>query len=298
MSEGRGVDILRKTLIGVVVLFLISLTQSAQASQIAGVEWYQIQDGKEVRTDFVTPNVPYKVVLTLYSDSAETVHVEVRADLINWFDQVIASKDAVLKPGENRVEIFFVYRHKSWSDDGANPYSGVRGIYVSVSGVSMGVEQRFATRAEVGLTGYYWVALRMYVNGKEYDPDEYAPVESGDTVKMNGYLYRDGRPVPNFKIRWIPLIGSSSYSYTDSRGYFEKTTTAWDWERYDMCGERARYYAIQAIDESGDVVTSWEYTCTCVCPMPAAWVSVESVAGYASVAALVGASLALLARRV
>jgi len=291
-----GMWLKRACLVLIFVTIIQSTAATASAASITKVVWYQIQDGKEVKTNFVTPNIPYKVVLTVYSDSAETVRVAVKADVISWPDQVIASKDVSLRPGENRIELPFVYGHRSWSEDRSKPYGNVRGIYVSVSGISMSVEQRFATQTEVGLSGYYWVALRMYVNGKEYDPDEYAPVESGDTVKMCGFLYKDGEPVPNFKIRWIPLIGSPSYSYTDSRGYFEKITTAWDWERYGLCGERARYYAIQAIDENGNVVTSWEYKCTCVCPMPAAWVSVEEVAGYVSAAAI-ACALVLLARK-
>ena len=78
-------SVMRTTLIAT-VLFLVSLAQLAHASQIVGVEWYQIQDGKEVKTNFVTPNVPYKVVLTVYTDSAKTVRVEVRADVISWPD--------------------------------------------------------------------------------------------------------------------------------------------------------------------------------------------------------------------
>jgi len=294
-----------------ILLALVILPQlTFAAPQLKGIEWYQIQDGEEVKVNFVTPNVPYKVVLDIHSDTQTKAHVEIRADIENWPDVVITTKDVILQPGDNRVEVNFIYYLKSWSENGDNPYRGIRGVFAKVDNLYdvSSVSDRFSTQAEVGLSGYYWVGLRMYVNGVEYDPDDYAPVYGGDTVKMNGKLYKDGSPVAGFKIRWIFVINAeTSYSYTNSAGYFEKVTTAPDWSKHGMCGDKGRYYAIQAIDSNGNIVTSWEYKCTYKCettptptpsPTPQAEVTINDVIGYSAVGGMLAIGLYLLRKYV
>jgi hypothetical protein len=220
------------------------------APQLKSVEWYQIVDGREIKVDFVVPNVQYKAVLTIYSDIQTTTLVEIRVDVINWLDAVIASKYVALKQGNNTVEIPFIFTHDVDSHTGENPYSNIRGIFVRIEGVYdvQSVENRFSSNAEVTVSDYYWVGRKMSVNGKEYYPNDYAPVRAGDVVKLYGYLYKDGNPVSNAKIRWRLPGGDKVDDYTDGRGYFEKNTTVPDYSPY-LCGCKVEYAVVSVPSE-------------------------------------------------
>jgi len=114
---------------------------------------------------------------------------------------------------------------------------------------------------------YYWVGLRMLVNGVEVE--DYAPVYPGDQVVIEGKLYRDGSPVPNAWISMGFIMGSMPYVHTktDSNGYFKFVTTAPDWKAHYLCGEKLRYCHINTEpDTSGYPAASWEFFVTAVCP--------------------------------
>jgi len=260
------------------VFVLALILQPVSAIQ---VEWYQ--ENREV--DFIAPNIRHKAVLTIYSDREEFTTVEIRLDVKNGLDYVIEEAQLLLKPGYNKIEVPFIWLAEPVSEDGTPPFENLRGIFVKVSTAydEPNPDIRLTEQTEIPVSSYYWVGLRMSVNGVIYDPDDYAPVYGGDTVKMWGKLYKDGNPVPNFKIRWIFVIGGQiSYSYTDSNGYFEKTTTAPDWSEHDLCSEKGRYYAIQAIDPDGNIVTGWQYTCTYKCEeqLPAGEIIITGLIGY------------------
>jgi len=248
-------------LLTVICLLMIGV---ANAQSIEKIEWCQ----GDKKVDFVTPNVEYKAIIYVYSDKDIDTTIEVWADIVLSPDYVVAIKPVHLHAGENVVEVPFVFYHTCISENGENPYAGIRGVYIRIPGVYdvSDVSSRFRIQAEIPISSYYWVGLRMKVNGVEYKPDDYAPIYGGDTVEMYGYLYKDGKPVPNFKIRWIFIIGGeTSYTTTDENGYFYKVTVAPDWSKYGLCGEKGRYYAIQAIDSSGAIVTFWEYNCRYMC---------------------------------
>lgn len=114
---------------------------------------------------------------------------------------------------------------------------------------------------------YYWVALRMLVNGKEVE--DYAPVYPGDEVVVEGYLYKDGSPVPGAWISMGFIYGTMPYVHakTNSKGYFKFVTTAPDWRAHYDCGVRMRYcHLFTEPDVTGYPAAVWEFFITAACP--------------------------------
>lgn len=297
------------------MFFIVLATQVVQAQPIE-VKWYQIVDGKEIPVDFITPNVPYKVVIKVYSPDYRVITVEIRADVVNWFDYTIASKTVELKPGENTIVVDFIFKHKSVFDFGEEPYKGIRGIFVKVGGLYdvIDVNERFLSGSEIRLTSYYWVGLRLYVNGVEYYTDEGAPVKEGDKIKIDGYLCKDGEPAPNVKIKIRYWWDEEYYTYTDSKGYFEHSTT------FKPDGLKCPYdhgtlfrLAYIAAFVDGEEVAYAEVDATFTCPetptptptpsptpipeIPKAEVSVIEIVAWASAFAIGGYALVTLLTR-
>lgn len=115
---------------------------------------------------------------------------------------------------------------------------------------------------------YYWVGLRMYVNGVEVDPDTYPPIYPGDTVKICGKLYDSGNPVAGRTINLGYVVSGIPYLHavTNSEGYFEFVFESPDWKEYDLCDERARAFYINALEcVSNGYPISWEFYATLKC---------------------------------
>jgi len=304
------------------LLVLLVLVSQVQAQNLVSVKWYQVETGKEV--NFFVPNVNYKAVVTINSDKEQTVTVEIRVDrdnpvdtVLNAFglyyltDDLITSKTVTLSAGTNTIEIPFVWFYNTESKNGENPYNGLNGVYIRISGVYdvSSAESRLSSNAQIRLTSHWWAGLRMSVNGVTYENDVYAQVPSGATVKMWGYLYNGAEPAAVYKIKWsFVKAGQYLYSYTDMKGYFEKTTTAPDWSEDLLCGDRGRYYKVIAYDPWDNLVAANEYTATYVCPtqeptptptpeLPAAYVDIQQVVGYGVAVGGLIAIAYLLSRR-
>ncbi len=128
---------------------------------------------------------------------------------------------------------------------------------------------------------YYWVGLRMLVNGVEVE--DYSDIYSGDQVVIEGKLYRDGQPVPGAWISMGFIVGTIPrvHAKTDSKGYFKFVTTAPDWSAYYLCNERLRYaYIVAEPTTDGYPAATWEFMAVARCreqPNPVfkdAWIEV------------------------
>lgn len=132
---------------------------------------------------------------------------------------------------------------------------------------------------------YYWVGLRMLINGVEVEED-HPDIYSGDQVVIDGKLYKDGQPVPDVWISMGLVIGTLPrlHTKTNSNGYFKFVTTAPDWSAYFLCNEKIRYcYFHTEPDESGFPAASWDFGGYARCkeqPNPVfsdAWMEVDEV---------------------
>jgi len=188
----------------------------------------------------VVKNIPYFFDAVVYTDS--------RAVFLNGLEDVVFN----FTPSEYGKYFVRVYldgkRVDPWQSLFSNP-----------------------GRPEFIVTNYYWVRVRVVVDGQEYESDEYAPIKSGQTVKIYGMLRRgdDGSPAIGVEIRAISVIGGYPVytTVTGDEGYFEfDDYPAPNWDDYPtMCGEKGRFVTLKAMVSDVTYKPTLRISCTYVC---------------------------------
>mgnify|MGYP000206232371 CR=1 FL=1 len=116
---------------------------------------------------------------------------------------------------------------------------------------------------------FYWVGLRMYVNGALVEEDVYTPIFPNDRVKITGKLYKEGKPVVGKTINCHMVIADTPYyhSVTNSQGYFEFNLVAPDWREAYLCNEKGRFARINCLEclSQAGYPISWDFNCTYAC---------------------------------
>jgi len=276
---------LKYVLVPLVVLALMSV---ASAQIFVGVK-YETAQG--LRGELISGCIGHTMKIHVYLNGYGTheVKIEIVKNVPYWFDEVVSTQSKIVTLN-GLTDVVFEYTPKEMAKYFVRVY---------VDGKRVDPWQLFATedRPEFIVTGYYWVGLRMKVNGEEYLPDDYAPVPSGASVEVYGYLYRsDGTPASGVLIEGV-MVNSQKYTtYTNSEGYFVIKTVAPKWEEYRMCGEKGRYILVRAIVNDVPYYPWEEFKCRYVCPTeptptptptPKVTIGVENVIGYTALAVLV-----------
>ena len=260
---------MKKVLIGLVLAVLLAQLVSA-SSDVAffGVK-FEVNgfNGKMVYSGI---GRSVTVHVYLIGQGTHEVKVEFVKNVRFWFDQVVSSKVKMVALHKGLNDVVFSFRP---------PTIGEFFVRVYVDGRRVDGWQLFANnRPTLFVNTYYWVGLRMIVNGKEYLPEAKAPVEPGEKVIIKGYLYKT--IITPKKSYVVPAVGVTIVGYsvcgdvapvkavTDSKGYFELHTTAPNWCLYGLCGKKGRYMFIRAEvnDTPSNLRPFWEFLCTYYCP--------------------------------